>query len=688
MAKPVEKKFSAPMMRGLASVEPKSFNKEKRTFEIVFTRGARVRRSSWFDGPYYEELGLEKENVRMGRLNSGAPFLDTHGYGDKGGVRGVLGVIEGAELIPGKEGRATVRFSQRAEVADIMQDVADGILRNVSVGYAIHRFQKVEEIEGVPVYRAMDWEPIEVSLVPSGADDGAKVRSEETEKFDCLLVGAREVEPVSVEPSKKVVAENPDLNETDKTRGQEMTEAEKKALEDKVTAEATAQAKKAEKERANEIRSMVKKAQLDEALAQKLIDEDKSIDECRVLVIDAIAAKANTPETQTRTPSIEVGKDNARAHRVEGMADALLHRFRPQTSWLREHGASIKVKGFEMTDKARAFNYMSLLDMARVCLEANGVRTQGMSKEQVADAALKLRSLHTTSDFPEILANVANKTLRAGYESAPTTWKPFTREVTAPDFKEISRVNLGDAPKPAKVGEHGEVTRGTMSEAAEKYRVEEYAKVVGITRKVIINDDLGAFTQVPERLGRRVADLDSDLVWGVVKANAAMADGFNLFSTQHGNLSGTPAAPSEAGLNEARAAMRRQLGLDGAELALVPRWLYVPPAHETAAEKLVASIMPQSSGNVNPFSASGRTPLLLGVEPRLESAPSGSLTAWFVFGDIGQVDMVELARLEGRDGPALESREGFDIAGLELKISYDVGVKAIDHRGMFKNAGA
>ena len=134
--------------------------------------------------------------------------------------------------------------------------------------------------------------------------------------------------------------------------------------------------------------------------------------------------------------------------------------------------------------------------------------------------------------------------------------------------------------------------------------------------------------------------------------------------------------------------MRRQRGLDGAEIALTPIWLFVPPEHETVAEKLIASIVPDSSTNVSPFSSAGRTPLRLDVEPRLETGSNGSLTSWFGTADKGQVDMIELARLSGSDGPQTASREGFDVHGVEIKIMHDVGAKSIDHRGLFKNAGA
>lgn len=684
------------MMRA-ASVQPTTLDRENRTFEVVWTTGATVRRVDFWDGPFYEELGIKKDEVRMGRLQNGAPFLDNHGFTEARGVKQVLGVVESAKLVSGKEGTALIRLSKRAEADGILDDIADGVLRNISVGYEIHAIRKVKEEDGVPTFRVTDWEPIELSLVPAGADDMAKVRNKPEAMREIEIEGMEE-EPAPIEepkvsersdedPSQNRIVNPDEIRSNDLKHGDlHMTPEELKAQQEKAAAEARA----AEKKRISDIRATVSKVKLDSKLAEQWIEEDKSVEEVRSLVIEELAKKDSQPEAQTRSSNgtVEVGEDLSRKARIEGMTNAILHRHRPKTERMKINGVEEVLRGHELTEQGKKYAYRSLHELARMCLEENNFRTAGLTKNQIVEKAFSMRSAHSISDFSEILANTVGRSIRDGYLAAPQTWQPFTREVTVSDFKEISRTNLGDAPDLLPVAEGGEVERGTMSEAAEKYSIGEYARIVAITRKVIVNDDLNAMARIPEKLGRRAADLESDLVWNIIKANAALADTFALFSAQHGNLSTAPAAPSEAGLNEARAAMRRQTGLDGAEIALVPTWFYVPPAHETAAEKLVASIIPDSSSNVSPFSQSGRTPLRLAVEPRLETGSGGSLTAWFIFADLMQVDMLELARLEGTSGPQISTREGFDVAGLEIKIAHDVGAKAIDHRGMFKNAGA
>lgn len=698
------RKVSLPQLGRSAVVSPKSLNKEERTVDVIWTTGARVLRRGFFED-FQEELGLEKKNVRMERLKSGtAPVLDNHGNTDRRGIKAQLGVIENAVLEAKKEGRATLRFSKRADVDEVFQDIEDGILRNVSVGYNIFRAEQVGEDEnGLPILRAVDWEPVEISMVPAGADAKAQVRSQDEVLTDCEVIRTEIEESTKEEPTTEAQRNEPKVDETklnpenkletENTGERNMPTKEQIEEQKKKDLELRAAAKLEEKNRQTEIRSIVSKVGLELRFADEYIEQDKSVDEVRTLVIDAIAEKDKAPESNTRSnnSNITVGEDLARSGRIEGMTSALLHKFRPQNETKRENGQNIVLRGFELTESGRDYAYLSLIDMARTCLEAQGVRTAGLPKHKLAEMAINnIRSgMHSSSDFPEILANVANKTLRNGYLAAPQTFMPFTTETFVSDFKEISRTNLGDAPELLKVPEGGEIKRGSMSENAEKYFIEEYARIVAITRKTIINDDMGAFTRVPERMGRRVGDLESDVVWNVVKANANMSDGQALFSAAHKNLASTAVgAPSEASFSEMREKMRRQVGLDNAKISLRPTMLFVPPSLETATEKQVAATNPNQPSEVNPFGPQGRTSLQFDVEPRLEDGVGGSLTSWYGIADKGQIDMVELAKLEGTDGPQVQTRDGFDINGVEIKIMHDVAAKAIDFRGLYKNAGA
>jgi HK97 family phage prohead protease len=176
-------------LRG-AEVRAASFDEAENTIDVVWTTGATVRRRSWFDGPYDEELVVEPGAVRLERLNAGAPLLDTH---SDWSLKDVIGsVVPGTARLARGEGLAMVKLSRAPSFADIVQNIRDGIIRNISVGYIIHRVEKIEADDGsVPVWRVVDWEPIEVSAVPVPADPGAQIRSVSGARtFPCELISA------------------------------------------------------------------------------------------------------------------------------------------------------------------------------------------------------------------------------------------------------------------------------------------------------------------------------------------------------------------------------------------------------------------------------------------------------------------------------------------------------------------
>ncbi len=245
-------------------------------------------------------------------------------------------------------------------------------------------------------------------------------------------------------------------------------------------------------------------------------------------------------------------------------------------------------------------------------------------------------------------------------------------------------VAIGEAPQLLKVNESGEFKRGTIAESKESYRIETYGRVVGITRQVLINDDLDAFTRIPAMYGTAIATLESDVVWAIVTANAAMADGVALFHATHKNLAASGAALSVTTVGDGRAAMAKQTGLDKKTvLNIRPSFLIVPAALELAAEQLIAqNLVPAKTGDVVPQSIRTLSPI---SEPRLDNA---SATAWYLAANPAQIDTIEYAYLEGQQGAYIETRNGFDVDGVEIKCRLDFGAKAIDWRGLYKNAGA
>lgn len=174
----------------VASVSP-----EARTAEVIFSTGAPVERFDWMTGErYLEELSLKASHVRLSRLNAGGPLLDSHSSYRLGSQLGAI--VRGSARVEQGRAVATVRFSKRADVEPIFQDVRDGIVSSVSVGYRVHRFD-VTKASGQSVERrlATDWEPFEISLVSMPADVGAKVRDGDKSGTNrCVMVRAADMD--------------------------------------------------------------------------------------------------------------------------------------------------------------------------------------------------------------------------------------------------------------------------------------------------------------------------------------------------------------------------------------------------------------------------------------------------------------------------------------------------------------
>ncbi|MCW5976702.1 MAG: hypothetical protein KIT09_01430 [Bryobacteraceae bacterium] len=605
-------------------------SREDRTATLTWYTGAAVRR---YDsrGPYEMRFSMEPGAVRMGRLASGsAPLLNSHRDFT---VDDVIGVIAKAWMENG-QGKATIRFSKRADVDPIWQDVQDGILRNASMGVAIHAVQDVTP-QGAATRQVLvtDWEPEEVSLVPIGADPGAGFKFQR-----------------ATGPQEQTMEET--ITET----------GEQARVEINVDAERQAAAL-AERARIHEIEKLGRAVNLDATLVSQHVEAGTSVDDFRKLALDELAKRSEA--TPIRSATAAVTRDEADTRRA-GITAALLHRYDPAVFPLKD-------------DLGRDWTGQTLLDLARECLEATGMRTRRLPRHEIAKLAL------STSDFPSILADVANKTLRQAYEAYPRTFLPFSRRRSAVDFKNINAVQLGEAPSLQKVNEKGEFTHGSIAESKETYKLATYGRIVSITRQVIINDDLSAFTRIPAGFGVAAATLESDTVWGIITSNLNMGDGVALFHTNHLNLnSGAGSALALAGLGAAMAVMAKQKGLDGVTVLNVqPRYLAVPVALQLTAFQLVAAnLAPAQSANVVPEYIRALTPI---AEPRLDAA---SATAWYLFASPDQIDTIEYAYLEGQDGVYIETRQGFDVDGVEIKARLDFGAKAIDWRGLQKNAGS
>jgi phage head maturation protease len=618
---------SDPVILLDARFAPASLNVDERTVETVFATERKVLRTPWFDEPYYEVLSMDPKHIRQERIQKGIPVLDNH---DRfSGVTKQLGRAEG--LVFGADVTTKMRFSRRAEAMEVFQDVADGIIDKTSVAYRVYKYEDITENDDkIKTYRAIDWEPFEISLVSVPADIDAQIRS------------ASNKQPQFILEEKNLKNTSEDLQMSEQTKIDPI-ETEKRNAEIKAANDAGAA-------RVLEIQDLCRSHQMSEEFTKKA-STVASMDDVRKLILDEKVKTDGERAVNNNTVAI-VGEDQSVKVRAASIESALLHRFDSRT--------------YKLEHDARKYVNSSLVDLARMFAG----NTEGMSKDDIAKRAL------ATSDFPLILSNIANKTLRSSYDYNTDSFRPFVREKFVADFKSINSLQLSSGAPLEQVNEKGEFKNGVLNESGETYKVKSYGRIISITRQAIINDDLDALTKVPMLLGKSAADLEANLVYALLKSYK-MADGKNLFHADHANLAAATTL-DETALSVLRKLFRNQKDIGGMPLNIALKYLIVGPELETIAEQLLSTlVLPAKSSDVNVFRGK--------VEPIVD--PRITDKSFYGAADPAMIDTIEIAYLEGQRGPKTETKYGFEVDGVQIKVTHDVGVGAIDHRGLVKNPG-
>lgn len=646
-----------------ATFEPTTVDAEKRTVNLVWSTGARVTRheidwESWAVRKFYEELDLR--GARLDRLNSGAPLLIEHSTRDGWDGRpldGVIGVVERASVVGG-EGTATVRFGESERANEIFGRVQRGELRSISVGYQVRKWDTSQrDDDGTQIRRATDWEPYELSIVAIPADAGAQIRT------------MAEAAPLIRNRAQPTTSEVPMTTPTPAGTAPAPVETRFAPPAPPAVVPPATPAAEEHAWRAADITKLQQRAEafgLTAADAIKVMGEHRSLEDAT----DALQNQAATRNAPRQTPHVQITTDEGDTLRA-AVENAVASRANPQAT--------------KLTDAGRQYRGMSLMELGRVYVEeSQGVRLRSLGKMEMATALMGLSraaGMHSTSDFPQLLANVASKRLRDTYESAPRLWRLIARQSNVSDFKEKAVVQLAGIPELKKVREGGEYTYATLSESVEKYSIATYGRVIAITRQALINDDLGAFDRLPSLFGRAAAELENDIVWGTILNNPVMGDGKTLFHADHGNLAAAGAAPSETTFEAAETALGDQKDAAGKPLNLSFRYFLGAQKYNVAVKKLLTSVSATKTGDVNVYQNA--------VEPIIENRlkPESGAAPWFLVVDPGRWDTIEYAYLEGEEGLYTEERVGFEVDGIEVKGRLDFGAKPIDWRGLHKNPG-
>lgn len=598
-----------------APLPASSWNADTLTFEAVLSTGAAVER--WDVRGPYDEILLLSQPAWPARV----PLLDSHG---RESVDRQLGSVDTLRVVGGDLlGRATLsRHNPRSQ--RIAAELTDGATFGISIGYGVERWsERTNAKTGRREKVAERFTLIEASLVVVPADPHAGIRS-----HDMTVSPQPENTPALTPPA--AAPSNP-------------TASAERAV---VNAE---------------IRSIGATAGLDQTWIDGQIDAGVTADAARAAAFTVMQTRSAPLQTiRTAAPTITFDHADPAAIR-SAMGDALAHRLAP---------GRCKLEG-----RARDYAGFRMLDMIGDLAHARGERINLRDQNALMERAV---GAHSTSDFPLLLADAANKSLLANYAAAEPTYRRWAGLRSFTDFRDHSFLRIGDFPQFQETNEGGELRYGTISENREKVRAKELNAGIAIGRRALVNDDLSALADFSSMIAIRAAADENARVYGLLAANAVLSDGKALFHVDHGNKAVAGAVISVSSVGLAVAALRKQKSLDGVPLNLAPRFLVVGPDKELEARQVLAAITAAKAGDVNPWAGT----MELVVDANIAAV------AWYVMADAAAAPSVVYGYVSGAEGPQIRTEIDFDTRAVKVAAGLDFGCGVIDFRGLYQNAGA
>lgn len=291
----------------------------------------------------------------------------------------------------------------------------------------------------------------------------------------------------------------------------------------------------------------------------------------------------------------------------------------------------------------------------------------------------------STLSLPGILSNTANKFLLKGFNAVENTWRSVAAVRSVRDFKQVSSYSLTGGFDYLEVGATGELKHASAGEETYTNQARTYGRLFAITRQDIINDDLGALSQVPQRLGRGAALKLNTVFW-----TAWLADNDTFYTAARGNFDdGADSAFDVDGVTAAELLFLNQTDPDGHPLGVTPRILLVPNALYTTANVLIASANLKGDTDEpekNPHT--GKFTVVRSSYLSDTTITGYSVTAWWLAADPADLPVIEVAFLNGKQRPTVESADAdFNMLGIQMRGYHDFGVSKQEYRAAVKMAG-
>jgi len=624
------------------------------------------------------------------------------------------------------------------------QKIKQGHLTDVSAGYRVlehddippnttRRVDGKEYSAGERTLRITKrWSLREVSLVPIGADELAKVREappgrlgrptglEETRTMDFeQWLRQRGLDPATLSDERRAELQTEydsersapaDPPATEPAGGQRAAATEPTATPASPagstpantvvdTDAIRAQAALAERARIDRMRTIVGADGTPELL-QRAIDEGWDDARASREVLAAIR------EARTGPVSGNAPAGHSRSHETDCTAQALAAGLchRNSIPVIDPNASDAVRRQQEQTAEAgNRYRDLPLLDVCRESIRLCGGRTPTTRTEIVRHAIeLSRRAAGSTGSLSNIFSTAVNASLVQAYQEAPDTTQGWVRETDVADFKSNERTMLDKGGNLTRHARGGTANQTTRSDSKEEYKVHRFSGQFQVDEMDIIDDRFDVLRQTPAELGAAAARVRPDMVYYILLANAALgADSVALFdASDHANYGTSGTALAAPTLQAGIVAMAKQTQ-SSVNLNLRAQYLLVPQDLRFTAQVLLKSaervIASSSGGTFNPLrdlNIDLRVDNRLGVagvtDPITGTAQAGTATNWFLACSPSQGPTIEVGYLSGT-GRRPELRQYvLDQGqwGIGWDIKLDLGAKALDYRGLYKATGA
>ncbi len=293
----------------------------------------------------------------------------------------------------------------------------------------------------------------------------------------------------------------------------------------------------------------------------------------------------------------------------------------------------------------------------------------------------------STVDVGGILSNVANKFLLEGFFSVERTWRNICAVRNVSDFKTVTSYRLVGKDQYEQVAPGGELKHGTLGEEQYTNKADTYGLMLTIDRRDIINDDLGAITTVPRKLGRGSGLKINDVFWTTFLANST------FFTAGNNNyLEGADTVLSIDGLTKVEVAFMDQVDSDGKPIGIMPAILLVPTALSAVGTQLYKSmeLRDTTASTKYPVSNPHQGKFRVEVSRYLSNSQytGNSSKAWYLLADPNDLPVIEVAFLNGQESPTIETADAdFNVLGVQLRGVHDFGCALQDGRAGVKSKG-